>query len=288
MTKQRTDKPSLTKHQPERLNPYLEQILIFIYKFRFLTTRHIQKLMNHKHHHNIMIWLNSLSTNKYLKIYKKAEFKTEPGYYSLGTKGRKYFLEHPEIKDINYSLLDRVWKEGTNSESFKKHCLFLVNIYISLLDLVKSIDNGQGKLHYFSNVDLQGVEQMIYPLPDAYFSIEDKDGNSKRYFLDLFYDYTRWNDMEKRVRQYLRYYDKQLWQMYMKSDFPEIILICPKNASKNNLEKYIQDQYKEKGQFVYFYLSTRDEIQYKGIRKETLHKVEIKNKFEEYRLAEGK
>lgn len=275
MTKRRKTKEPLEKTQPERLNPFLEQILILIYKLRYLTQPQIQKLMNHKYHSNIYTWLNFLVTNKYLKKYSQTPFSSELPYYSLGTKGRRYFLEHPEIEDINHPLLDRVWQEERYSLSFKKHCIFLANCRLSLIDLVKMVDGGKGKLKYFSQVDLQGVEHLITPIPNAYFSIQDKEANVKRYFLDLFYDYTRWNDMEKRVRQYLRYFDKQLWQMYMKTDFPEIILICPKHVSKKNLEKYIQERYKEKGQFVSFYLSTKDEIQYKGIRADTIHKVTI-------------
>lgn len=267
-------KPS-TDSKTSKLNSYLLQILIFIYKFRFLASPQIQKLMNHKYHHNIMQWLNFLSEGKYLRSYKKKKFQSEPAYYSLGVKGRKYFLEHPEIPDINYSLLDRVWKEYSTSNSFKRHWMFLANIYLSLLGLIKRVDNGKGKLHFFTQVDLEGVEHMIYPLPNLYFAIEDKEGNIKRYFLDVFYDYTRWKDMEKRIRQYLRYYDKQTWQIYMKHNFPEIILICPKNASKNNLEEYIQERYLEKGPSVAFYLSTKDEINYQGLNSAALHKVEV-------------
>lgn len=273
MTKQSTDKLSQPKPLLEKLNPYLEQILILIYKFRYLSRPQIQKLMNHKYHSNIYSWLNFLTQNKYLIKYIKKGFNTESAYYSLGTMGRKYLLSHKEIEDINYSLLDRVWSEKGNSESFKKHCMFLVDAYLSLLELIKSVDNGLGKLKFFSNTDLQGVEHMIYPLPDAYFYIEDKDRNVKRYFLDVFYDYTRWNDMEKRVRQYLRYYDKQTWQLHMKMDYPEIILVCPKTISMKNLEGYIKDRYKEKGEFVVFHLSTKDEIQHQGIRADTLHRV---------------
>ncbi len=179
MQKQKTIKNTLPKNQTERLSLYLEQILIFIYKFRYLNRPQIQKLMNHKYHHNIFTWLNFLSDNKYLRKYTQSKFSPDATFYSLGTKGRKYFLEHPEIEDINHSLLDRVWQERTYSASFKIKCMFLANIFLSLRDLVKKVDNGQGKLHFFSNTDLNGVEGIIYPLPDAYFAIEDKDGNIK-------------------------------------------------------------------------------------------------------------
>lgn len=275
MKKEKKDKKPLTKTPPEKLNSYLEQILTFIYKFRYLNSLQTQKLMNHKYHSNIYKWLNFLTENKYLKKYRESKFAAESAFYSLGTGGRKYFKEHPEIKDINHPLLDRVWSEKDNSKSFKNQCMFMAHIFISLLDLVKKVDNGQGKLHYFSQTDLQGVKYIIYPLPSAYFAIEDKDGVIKRYFIDVFYEYTRWKDMEKRVRQYLRYYDKQLWQIYMKHDFPEIILVCPKVISKNNLDEYIKERYKEKAFKINFYLSTKDEIKYQGMNPQVLHKVKL-------------
>lgn len=76
-------------------------------------------------------------------------------------------------------------EEDTFSPKFKKHCMLLADIYISLLDLVKKADKGRGKLYFFTKPDLKGVQHLIFKEPDAYFAIEDKKKNTQRYFLKL-------------------------------------------------------------------------------------------------------
>lgn len=250
------------------------EIQTWIYKFRFLNRYHIQTLLNHKHRQKIILWLNDLVVKKYLKAYSSKTLPRVPTIYSLGTMGRKYFLEHPEITDINISLLDRVWKEPTNSLKFRKHCMFLAEIYISLVSLVKKIDSGKGKLTFFSNTDLKGVEHLIYPEPDAYFFIEDSNSFTSRYFIEIIDEYERIDLVKRRVESYFRYYKKGYWQNNMKIEFPEIIIVCPHNTYKEKLNNLVKKILNTKGKNILFYLSTWEEIKKEGMNEQVLHKVE--------------
>jgi len=271
MEKTTQTKPTkLFKLRPQQIN-----ILILIYKFRFLNRYHIQTLLNHKQRNKVILWLNELTGHKYLKRYYYQKFAGEPAAYSLGFMSRKYLIDNKEkLKDINDSLLDRVWRESTCSQKFKKHCMFLADIYISLLTLIKQIDSGRGKLHFFTKTDLKGVQYLILPEPDAYFSIEDKTGLVKRYFLDIFDDLPPRMILRKRIKQYFRYFEKEYWQDNMKHDFPEIILVCPDNTSKRYLNNFIKKMLVEKESRIQFYLSTRDMIKIKGLNSSVLQKVE--------------
>jgi hypothetical protein len=55
--------------------PKQEQLIIYLYQFRFLNTHQFQKLFNHKDPHRIKQWLKDLTTKGYLQSdYKKMYF----------------------------------------------------------------------------------------------------------------------------------------------------------------------------------------------------------------------
>lgn len=261
------------KTQPlEKLKPNLKYLLILIYKYRFLNRIQIQTLLNHKHFNRVIIWLNELTKKKYLKRYYSQKFAGSPAFYSLGTKGRKYFKEHEEIKDIKISLLDRVWAESNYTYKFKKHCMFVCDIYLSLVMLTKQ---AEAKLNFYTKTDLYKMKYLIHPEPDAYFSIEDKKGITKRYFLDIFDEYPNWEDIKKRIMRYVYYCKKQYWQDNTNNPFPEIIFICPNNTVKNSLNNFIAKMLENQRVEIVFYISTWDEIKNQGMKRQILHKVKV-------------
>ena len=269
-----TNKP-LTRSLLERLKSNLEEIIILIYRFRYLNRPQIQKLLNHKSRSSTLDPLNYLSEQKYLKQYYNPKFPDEPSYYSLGTVGRKYLIKFQnELSDINISVLDRVWREGTYTPAFKNHMMFLGFVYISLIELVKNTDNGQGKLRFFTQTDLKGVEHLINPEPEAYFSIEDKNKNVKSYFLEMIDEHAKWENTQKTIRKYFKYFKKNTWQENMKIEFPEIIIICPDYQSRNGLNKFISRQFKTHQLELSFYLTTKIEIKHQGMTRKVLQRVE--------------
>ncbi len=262
------------KIQPlKKLKPRLEKAQILAYKFRYLNTKHFQTLLYYKSKDKINRLLNKLAEQKYLRKYETDSFPRTATIYSLGTMGRKYFLAHREIKDINHPLLDRVWDEKGYSLKFQKHCMFLGTVYISLIDLVKSVDGGRGKLKFFTKTDLVGVEHMIYKLPDCYFSIEDRNGNSQGYLLDIIDIYTPRPKLKRRIGQYISYYQRKSWQKYISNTFPEIIFVCPDLTIKNYMQKKIKKMLEIEMEKMPFYLTSWDEIKKNGLNSKTLHLV---------------
>lgn len=123
------------------------EILKLIYKFRFLNRTQIQSILNHKQKQKIIIWLNILTVQKYFKRYFDKKLATTPAAYSLGSTARKYFLKE-KPKDINLTFLDRVWRENGSTQKFKKHCMLVADIYVSLLNIIRK--DNKGKLTFFS------------------------------------------------------------------------------------------------------------------------------------------
>lgn len=268
-TNQPLYKPKLT-----RLKPNLEEIIIYIYRFRFLNSKQYQKLLNHKSHTYILEWLRYLVNQNYIKRYYKEEFAGKPSYYSLGTIGRKYLIKFKkEIGDVNIYLLDRVWDESKYGEDFQRHTMFLGYVFLSLDDLVKRVDDGRGKLKFFTQVDLKGVEHLVTKEPDAFFFIEDKNKNVQRYFLEMIQEHARWKEITYKIGKYFTYYKRKTWQNSMKTPFPEIIIVCSNYHQKNGIRNQILFEFQRRRLELPFYLITKIEIMKQGINASTLQKV---------------
>lgn len=253
------EKPKLKQKQTEIIN--------LIYKHRFLTRNQIQILLNHKHFNRVIVWLNELTEKKYLARHFSRKFNPEPAIYCLDRKSRNIIRANANLKA---SLLNRAYRDKNLSETFKKHCIFTADIYLSLLVLARK--NG-ADINFFTKTDLLGMRYLILPAPDAYFSIKESESSTKRYFLDVF-DYRNPPLVfRKRIRQYFNYYSKNYWQDNSGHSFPEVIMISPDHM-KNYTSSFIQKMLNDKNEDILFYVSTWGEIKAQGLRKEVLHKVQ--------------
>jgi hypothetical protein len=249
-----------------------EEILLYLYKFRFLTRNQIQSLLGHKHFNRVIVWLNKLTAGGYIRRYYNSRFVTKPAMYSLGLKARAYLKKHPQ-KGVKILLLDRVWREHKLSKQFYHHCLLVADCYLSLAKLVRTTG---AKLHFYTKTDLYGLRYLILPNPDAYFSIEETNGRKKGYFLDIFDDLPVRMVLRKRIRQYFRYFENDYWQDHNENPFPAIILVCPDTRSFNYLYRYTQKLLEEEPELA-FYLTARDDVKTKGLIRDILHLVEPQN-----------
>jgi protein involved in plasmid replication-relaxation len=249
-----------------------DEILNYLYTFRFLTRNQIQALLNHKHFNRVIIWLNQLSKQGHLFRYYDPKAVTVPAIYSLGLKARAY-LKQTKSKEINQHLLDRVWRERSLSIQFRQHCIFIADCYLSLL---KQCKQNNSKLHFYTKTQLYGMRYLVLPHPDAYIAIEEPDGQIHRYFLDVFNDTPPRMILRKRVKQYLEYFEEEIWQDKTGHPFPKIILITPDARSKNYLERIIKATLEDEPELE-IYLGSREMVREKGLDKEALRKIENLN-----------
>ena len=247
-----------------------ETILNYLYQYRFLNRNQIQQLLNHKKFNQIILWLNELTKNKFIKRYYNPKTVTVPAVYSLGSKGRSYLKQNAENLEINPGLLNRIWKEPTLSLQFRWHCQFIADCFLSLTKLTQAT---RATLHYLTKTKLYGMEYMFLPNPDAYFSITETNKHKKCFFLDIFDDLPVRMILRKRIRQYFQYFATNDWQDHNKNPFPTIIFVCPDTRSYNYLNKFIKKQLEEEPQLSFF-LALRDIVKIKGINKETIQKIE--------------
>jgi len=115
----------------EKITPKQLEILLLLYRFRFLNRTHIQKFLNHKDPRRINTWLKDLTERNIIgqRYSRKLLANTKPAIYHLSTKSRKILLTQ---RGINEKLLKRVYREKTRSERLIRHCLLVADIYFFL------------------------------------------------------------------------------------------------------------------------------------------------------------
>jgi len=241
------------------------EILILLYGFRYLNRVQIQTILNQKYHSRVLTWLNELKEENYIECEFDKKIASSPSVYSLAPESRSILKDNPKVKP---RLLGHIWRDKTYSDEFRAHCLFLGDIYLSLISLAGKIG---AELHYYTKPDLHGMEHLIIPTPDGYFAIEEKSGRTKRYFLELFDDLPP-RFLRTRLNSYFKYYDSDEWQDNTDKPFPEIIIVCPSDRIKNHLSYYIQSKLEEDSELI-FLLTTRDMIKDQGLSSKALQKI---------------
>src|SRR3990172_8514870 len=102
------------------------EILILLYRYRFLNRNHIQHFLHHKEPRRIKSWLKELTDKHILGRHYSRTLgeNTKPAVYYLSTKSRHILKDHPEV---NHKLLSRVYRERLRSQRFIEHCLLLAD-----------------------------------------------------------------------------------------------------------------------------------------------------------------
>ena len=245
------------------------EILIYLYRFRFLTREQIQGLMDQKFHSLTISRLNDLLKNNFIKRFYNPNLVNSPAVYSLDNFGRKYLKDNYKDLNLNKTALDKVWRVNKLTAQFRNHCLTLADVYISLKKTVTKLGS---KLSFYTKNDLQNIKYLIIPHPDAYFFIQEISGLKKYYFLDIFDFYSNPQKLKNRIQQHLDYFDDNYWQDQTGCSFPEVIFVTSDNRSYSYLNWYLP-KVLEDDDDINFYLISKQQIKINGFNKESLKKM---------------
>ncbi len=222
------------------LNPKQLTILTYLYRFRFLTSLQLQKLLTDKtlrltnYHLKILTSLNYIN-----KHYSRTlGLANQPAVYFLAPRSIKV-LENTE--GITPRGLKRIYREKIRSPQFIAHASFIADYYLFLLN--DSIKIKQ-TLHFFTKSDLQVHPYMIHPLPDAYFARVDK-GQTKRYFVEVIEEGAPRFAIRRRIEQYNNYIEEGKFEEATNHPFPTILFICPNTGILIYLKKHLERIYEE-------------------------------------------
>lgn len=230
-------------------------ILHYLYRFRFLTSLQLQKLLKHSNIRLTNYHLKNLITQNYIgKHYSRTLGQANlPAVYYLSSQSIKVLSDSP---DFDKRALKRIYREKIRSQQFITHCSFVAEYFLYLRG---ESDKSKHTLHFFTKTDLLAHPYLIHPLPDAYFARVDDIGVTKRYFVEVVEDSSPRFALRKRIEQYCDYIDDGKFTEATGHDFPTILFICPGYASLIYLKKHIARIYEETSlDQIEIYIATKE------------------------------
>lgn len=240
-----------------KLTPKQLEILLLLYRYRFLDRTHIQRFLHHKDPKRINTWLKDLTDKNIIgrKYSRKLKENTKPAIYHLATKSRRILLER---NDANEKLLKRVYREKTRSQRLIDHCLLVADIHFLLLSKLRKNE----KLHFFTQTDLVNHYYLPYKRPDAYIAVEGEK-ETKRYFLEIIDEGTPRFLLRSRIASLIEYFDEKTWYKKTNHPDPALLFVCPNSTLKSFLYRHISQVLEEEAEDeLQFYLTSKEQIEY--------------------------
>lgn len=237
------------------LKPNQLAIINYLYRFRFLTSIQLQKLLTYKTLHLTNYHLKILTTQNYINKHYSRRFglANQPAVYFLAPRSIKV-LEN--VEGITARGLKRIYREKIRSQQFIAHASFIADYYLFLRD--DSLKTKQ-TLHFFTKSDLEVHPYIIHPLPDVYFARVDSSRNTKRYFVDVIEEGSPRFALRKRVEQYNDYIESGKFEEATNHRFPTILFICSTIGILIYLKKHLGRVYEETSlDQIDIYLATRE------------------------------
>ena len=255
----------------EKLSKRQLQLLLLLYRFRFLTNHQMQQFLNHKNPTRIQQWLKQLNTNNYiLSDYDRSTFETnrKPAIYCLASNSKRILEKE---KDCDSQLLKRIYKEKTRSQAFKERQLVIADFYFLFVAAYTQAE----KLVFFTSTDLVGYDYLPHPFPDAYIAVKNKT-KSSRYFLEVLDETIKKSVVFGKVTKYFRYIEQGDWQAQTDKSFPKILFIAPDERRRRLLKRSIQEKFEQSYETeLQFFVTTREKIQNEGLTTGIWEKVAI-------------
>lgn len=241
-----------------------QEILLLLYKFRFLNRPQIQTLLHHKNTKNINTWLQDLTQKNYLGkiINNTTKLNTTPYKYYISTNGIK-FLKTQSICKGEY--LTKLYKETKRSEQFIDRCLFIANIY---LYLHQKYENTPGFAFYTqSDYTPSGIIKEIFP-----HCVFRKKENQPYFVVELFADTMPRFAIRTRIALYTTFFVQEGWTK--NEQLPNILFICPDQKMEKYMIKFTNKIYQEESMRLNIFVTTKDQVAKQSIEGEIWKKIE--------------
>ena len=153
-------------------------ILIHIYRFRFLNRHHIQTLLRHKDYKRVNVWLKDLLEKGYIeRIYSTSmPENTKPAIYYLGKYGRRVLqqAEPSHMTDFEevgaeYTIeaedVRKLYKDKDRKEAFRLDCLAIADCFIAI---DKSVDRNEKRLKVATHNEREQYNYVEQIKPDLF------------------------------------------------------------------------------------------------------------------------
>lgn len=227
-----------------------QDILLLLYRFRFLNRSQIQSLLHHKNTKSINTWLKDLTDKKYTNriINDLAKIHNTPAIYYLSLNGIKFLKTQSSCKT---QYITKLYKEKTRSEQFINRCLFIADIYLYLTN--KYGNSSHFVFYTQSDYTPYSLIKEIFP----HFVFHKAEGQPL-FVAEIFSGITPRFALRKRITNYMEFFTQKAW--IKKEKPPNILLICPDNKMKKFVVKFTKETIEEETTEINFFVTTADLI----------------------------
>jgi hypothetical protein len=228
-----TTLPYITKKQQE--------LLILIYRYRFINRTQLQYFLNHKNPAKINIWLKDLVTKNYIKsvVTTKLEKIHTPAIYYLSLNGIRFLKQHDLI---SVSTSRKYYAEANRSPILKSHCLAVADFACNLLAHARSQQKQitfLTKADYAEDTDDTLLLFLHVLRPDAYYSYEGT-GVAQTAFIEVIDEHVPLRVVARRLRSYPDSYDSPEWKNIDKDKFPSVVVLVPTMKKLLSVQRMLQ------------------------------------------------
>jgi len=214
-----------------------QELLKLLYRYRFLTSRHIEILMHHKDRRRIGAWLKDLREKEYIEWIYSTDFdkKTQPAVYYLAINGIRYLRS---LGGYPVGELQKRYKESARKASYVDRCFLVADCCIAVMK--KSDENMQ----YTSILPAEYMApdnpyNYLAELKPHLYLVKRQDENTTKYLLEIFEQTLPRYQLRKRLRDYIEFLDESDEShvaLFVGSTMPDFLYI--KRSVRRLVEEY--------------------------------------------------
>lgn len=245
------------KHN-KTLNNEQVDVLQFLYRFRFATSKQIAQYQQKQGNKPLQRRLKILEDQDFIakRYEKRYKLQGKPAAYYLRPKGAR-FLETATSREPDEPInLRRIYRDKDVSENFIEHCLHIVQTFL----LVSQPSKNRTK-HSFINyltksqLDYPTYDYFPSPLPDAYIYLKMPE-TEREFFLDIYEATQPYFVLVRRIKYYFNYASDGSWD----DTTPTILIVCANTSIQKRTRKRIVKELRDSYEQLTFATTTLTEL----------------------------
>ena len=207
------------------LNSYQHKLLQLLYLFRFATASQIAEQQSAKHVRVILNRLKILVDRGYIGMKYDSSYKLQgkPASYYLLPKSFSYLKTKPFVSP---TVIKSIYYDRKADDQQIAHYLRVFSAYNALKQKY-----GQ-EYNIFAKSELRDWKYFPKEKPDLYLRHKTKNADVIDYFVDIYQTSNSYWRIRHKIKQYVIYAERNIWQQHFKRDLPTILLVCETPAVK--------------------------------------------------------
>jgi len=233
-------------------------VLKVLYKFRFGTRDLIAVSLGKQNGNPIYSRLTILEQQGFVAKRYDASYRLSgrAAEYYLTPPGLRALSDQAELNGLDDKAVKASYKDKTASDQFISRSLAVFSISTRLTSLYPP-------LQLFTKRELPAYDYFPVQLPDGFIS-HKVGGDIQRYFVELFMGDMQPFVIDRRLRQFITYYEDDEWAI-TETPFPAILCVCENGRVEQRLRKQIARALNRSDTDMHFYTTTLPAI--RGLHK---------------------